>query len=152
MKKFQKMCAVLAALALGLICFAGCSNDAGGSSGGGGNVSNNGGGNSNNEDEETPAITVVAKYVAEDNKSLYYIFYSNKEYEYIERGNIIDKGTYYGEPTKTTTIVFEVKYKWNDNAEQLISTSKSYERKINKDSDGDLYFWDVACYAYFYLE
>lgn len=143
MKKFQKMCAVLAALALGLICFAGCSNDTGGSSGGG---------NSNNE-EETPKVTVVAKYVAEKNRSLYYIFYSDQTYEYIERGNIIDAGIYYGTPTKTTTITFEVEKEWNDNAEKPTSVNGyTYERKINKDENGDLFFWDNALYSNFYLE
>lgn len=139
MKKFQKMCAVLAALALGLICFSGCSNDTGGSSGGG---------NSNNE-EETPKVTVVAKYVAENNKSLYFIFYSDSSFEYIERNQTISEGEYYGTPTSATTITLVVKKEWSDNAQTLISKTYDVDIKIRKDSDGNLYFWKG--YDYFYL-
>lgn len=150
MKKFQKMCALLAALALGLICFAGCSNDTGGSSGGGGNVSNNGGGNSNNEDEETPAITVVAKYVEEHNKSFYYIFYSDSSFKYIQRGNTLIEGEYYGTPTRTTTITLAAKKIWSDNAQKLLPENVNTDVRINKDANGDLYFLDYdfsgGCY------
>ena len=139
MKKFQKMCALLAALALGLICFAGCSNDTGGSSGGG---------NSNNE-EETPKVTVVAKYVAKNNKSNYFIFYSDSSFEYIERNQTLIEGEYYGTPTSATTITLVVKKAWNDNAQTLIPKTGDVDVKIRKDSDGDLYFWES--YDYFYL-
>lgn len=141
MKKFQKMCAVLAALALGLICFAGCSNDAGGSSGGGGNVSNNGGGNSNNEDEETPAITVVAKYVHEDASSVYFLFYSDGSFKCLDGNNTIYEGAYYGgTPTKTMSMTLEIKKAWDQNAGKPLPANERYQTRIDRDSYGNLYF------------
>lgn len=131
MKKFQKMCALLAALALGLICFAGCSNDAGGSSGGG---------NSNNE-EETPKVTVVAKYVHEDASSVYFLFYSDGSFKCLDGNNTIYEGAYYGgTPTKTMSMTLEIKKAWDQNAGKPLPANERYQTRIDRDSYGNLYF------------
>ena len=143
MKKFQKMCAVLAALALGLICFAGCSNDSGGSSGSG---------NSNNE-EETPKVTVVAKYLEENARANYYIFYSDSSYKFIVIGTTIEEGKYRGNPTNAVSITCIAEQVWNNDAGELLPTNYTYNIRINKDENGVLYFWDnTHHYKNFYLE
>ena len=132
------MCALLAALALGLICFAGCSNDAGGSSGGGGNVSNNGGGSTNNgnsnNEEETPKVTVVAEWKSYNN-IYYYKFCSDKTYELWERAKLLEKGKYYGtsSPSQIGILTLTVEQEYDENAGTLIPSSAKYEINIYRD-------------------
>lgn len=118
MKKFQKLCAVLAALALGLICFSGCNNDTGGSSGGG---------NSNNEEE----VTVVAKYVHEDASSAYFLFYSDGSFKCLDGNNTIYEGAYYGgTPTKTMSMTLEIKKAWDQNAGKPCQQTKDTKQEL----------------------
>ena len=138
MKKFQKICAVLTALVLGLICFAGCSNDAGGSSDNGGNVSNNGGGNNgggnSNNEEETPKVTVVAEWKSYDN-IYYYKFCSDKTYELRERAKLLEKGKYYGtsSPRQIGVLTLTVEQEYDEIAGTLITSSTKYEINFYKD-------------------
>lgn len=124
MKKFQKMCAVLAALALGLICFAGCSNDTGGSS-------------------------VVAQYQDTDLGPYIYIFYSDGTYEFKSSQRVMEKGEYHGDPTKRGTMTMQRQYFIDDVSGELISDPKNYSIIIDKDEKGDLVFEDDEGYTYF---
>lgn len=124
MKKFQKMCALLAALALGLICFAGCSNDAGGSS-------------------------VVAQYQDTDLGPYIYIFYSDGTYEYKESQIIMRKGKYNGDPTKRGSMTMQQQDSIDPISGKLISNPKTYFIVIDKDEKGDLVFEDDEGYTYF---
>ena len=153
MKKFQKICAVLTALVLGLICFAGCSNDAGGSSDNGGNVSNNGGGNNgggnSNNEEETPKVTVVAEYQYSGLSPYIYIFYSDETYEYKEFQRTVEKGKYKGNPTKRGTMTMQRQYSIDGVSGDLISDSENYQIVIYKDEKDDLVFEDEWGYTFF---
>lgn len=115
MKKFQKMCAVLAALALGLICFAGCSNDTGGSS-------------------------VVAQYQDTGLGPYIFIFYSDGTYEYKESQIIMIKGKYSGDPTKRGSMTMQQQYSIDPISGKLISNPKTYFIVIDKNEKGDLVF------------
>ena len=155
MKKFQKICAVLTALVLGLICFAGCSNDAGGSSDNGGNVSNNGGGNNgggnSNNEEETPKVNIVAEWKSSDNRYSYR-FYSDNTYEQLEKTTIIEKGTYHGlsSPRQIGTLALSINQTYSESAGTLIPYSDFYDVNIHKNSYGELYL-DDNYYGIYYL-
>lgn len=108
MKKFLKFGAALTALVLGLACFAACSNDDGGES-----------------------RSVVAEWKCEDDASTLLIFYSDGTYERKEKTIVVEKGKYYGgNPIKEGDYTIEQQMLWDDNANDLITTHKTYYATI----------------------
>lgn len=159
MKKVLKFGVVLTALVFGLVCLAACS-DGGGSNDGGGSVNNNGGGitnngggnsnngNTNDDEAETPKRTVVAEWQEENSSPMVYLFYSDGTYEYKESQQLMEKGLYYGSPTKRGSVTMQRQSFFDNNAGKLIPDAKKYTITIFKDDD-DLYFEDDAGNYYF---
>lgn len=119
MKKFLKFGAVLTALVLGLTCFAACG-------------------------EEEESRSVVAEWISTDNVYSYK-FYSDETYEWKERTQVIETGTYYGmsAPNKRGDLKMSKEMGYDDISGKLIPDPETYTIKILVDDNDKLYFTDV---------